>query len=100
MFSLVQCTIILGVYDSYILANIIRPASRTKDVDQLLDKAERGNLRFIGRNNGIWLNDAIAKSGEKPFYQLRQTMERHTPLIVASMEEQFAKIGEGRLFLP
>ena len=58
-FSLTQVLILLGVYASLVTVTLIRPMPQVKDMQEIIERLERGEMRLVTHEKFDWLMAAL-----------------------------------------
>ncbi|KAI6238627.1 hypothetical protein M3Y99_00667000 [Aphelenchoides fujianensis] len=100
LFSLIQCSILLGLYSSWILANIIQHESttNTQSVKTLLERVQRGEIGLATNEWDSWIFESINNSQAYPYAEFRQVLAKNPPLLTADVNQTLAAVATGRSF--
>ncbi|KAI6238625.1 PBPb domain-containing protein [Aphelenchoides fujianensis] len=78
IYSILNCSILLGVFGSFILASIIRPKEDVYDPFRaLLDSVQAGRNYMVTNDPNNWFYEQINRSNDFPFLELRRAMEKN-----------------------
>ncbi|KAI6216392.1 hypothetical protein M3Y95_01278900 [Aphelenchoides besseyi] len=97
-FSLIQCAVLLGVFSSWILSNLLKPntALPVNSVERLIDRITTKEYHLITRNKGTWFYDEVNRSQAFPFPSLRSAIEFNPVRLSHSVEESLRRVSNGR----
>lgn len=72
-FSLVQCAVLLGVFSSWILSNILRAGhlAPADSVERLIERIAKHDFHMVTTNTASWFYEELNHSRVFPFAELR-----------------------------
>ncbi|KAI6170325.1 hypothetical protein M3Y98_01227900 [Aphelenchoides besseyi] len=88
VYSLLQCSILLGVFGSFILVSIIRPLPYISDpIAGLVQSIKLGNHYMVTDDSLNWFNERINSSELFPYAELRSALKSNPRKIVRTRDE-------------
>jgi hypothetical protein len=99
LFAFLQCSILLNLYSSWILANIIQ-----RDI-KVSDKSVAHVLKLLNGNEGyyfatdvpdLWLFDMVNHSSGYPYAEFREALQRNPLRIMDNVGETLNEIIKGK----
>ncbi|KAI6195765.1 hypothetical protein M3Y94_01026400 [Aphelenchoides besseyi] len=88
LYSILQCSILLGVFGSFILASIIRPLPHISDpIVQLVHSIEIGEHFLVTNDPLNWFYERIKTSDLFPYAEMRKALKSNPIKIVQSRDE-------------
>ncbi|KAI6195742.1 hypothetical protein M3Y94_01023400 [Aphelenchoides besseyi] len=88
LYSILQCSILLGVFGSFILASIIRPLPHISDpIVQLIHSIKKGEHFLVTNDPRNWFYEGINTSDLFPFAEMRLAVQSNPIKIVGWRDE-------------
>ncbi|KAI6171627.1 hypothetical protein M3Y98_00883600 [Aphelenchoides besseyi] len=88
LYSILQCSILLGVFGSFILASIIRPMPHVADpIAQLVHSIEIGEHFLVTNDPLNWFYERINTSDLFPYAEIRKALKSNPTKIVQDRDE-------------
>ncbi|KAI6193418.1 hypothetical protein M3Y96_01015600 [Aphelenchoides besseyi] len=100
LFSLVQCSILLGLYSSWILANIIKHESNvnTYSVNTLIQQIKNNEIKLVCNEPNEWIIHQINHSDSYPYAEFREVFKLNPIVFTKNINETLEIVGGGTAF--
>ncbi|KAI6184866.1 hypothetical protein M3Y97_00642400 [Aphelenchoides bicaudatus] len=100
IYSLLQCTILLGLFSSFILASIIKPKAELEDpIHNMIDKIKTGHNYMVTSDADSWFYEKVNNSKEGIYRQIRHALDINRLRVVEDREEALWFVANDDAFL-
>ncbi|KAI6184865.1 hypothetical protein M3Y97_00642300 [Aphelenchoides bicaudatus] len=100
VFSLFQCSILLGVFSSFILASIItRKPDFSDPMIEMIKSIKSGEFYMVTNDPNKWFFEKINSSSETPFHELNAAMRNNPFKVVESRSEVLSLVENDNALL-
>ncbi|KAI6174514.1 hypothetical protein M3Y97_00999200 [Aphelenchoides bicaudatus] len=89
LFSLVQCTLLLGIFSSFILASILHPKRGSNSMQTFLSHLKDKEYFLVTHSTRNSIFELINSSTMYPYANLKQALEKNPLRLVDTIEEAF-----------
>uniref|UniRef100_A0A1I7SCN2 PBPb domain-containing protein n=1 Tax=Bursaphelenchus xylophilus TaxID=6326 RepID=A0A1I7SCN2_BURXY len=96
VFSLIQCTVIMGVLSSYIFSNLVRPKAHIpfKTFEQFTSMISDGTLHMVEITKHNVFYEAILNSNASDYTAMREALEKNPLRLGSSLKQVMAMMDE------